>query len=204
MTTTARPISYYLAPALLGLGIVLAAGDWYFQRERAAAWAAAIVTLFLLAGVWGGMTSVLRRSKHDAAGWRGASVSTTSAVAFAGLMMVIPLGVKLAVTLGALDSADVAPHATMVVLGAFFAFTGNALPKMLTPLSAMQCDGSRRQAFQRFAGWTWTLTGLAFAIVWLVLPAGVAKPLSLVFLMSGMLIVAAQVIRLRWTQHRAA
>jgi hypothetical protein len=200
MTTTTRPISYYFAPALIVLGLLLAAGNWYLQRERAAAWAAAIVTLFVLAVVWGGMTVALRRSKNEAAAWRGAGAS----IAFAGLMMVIPLGVKLAVTLGALDSADVAQRATMVVVGAFFAFTGNALPKMLTPLSAMQCDGSRTQAFQRFAGWTWTLTGLAFAIVWLALPAGVAKPLSLLLLMSGVLIVAAQAMRLRWTRQREA
>jgi len=36
------------------------------------------------------------------------------------------------------------------------------MPKALTPLSAAQCSGDpmKAQAFQRFVGWTWVLTGL--------------------------------------------
>jgi len=45
------------------------------------------------------------------------------------------------------------------------------MPKTLTPLSAMQCDVASVQAFQRLVGWTWVLTGLAFAIAQLAVAA---------------------------------
>ena len=83
-------------------------------------------------------------------------------------------------------------------------YVGNGLPKMLTPLSVLQCDGARAQAFQRFAGWTWVLSGLAFATAWMVLPIGLAKPVSLVVLVSGMVIVVAEVVRMSRGRQREA
>ena len=123
---------------------------------------------------------------------------------FSGLILVISLGMKLALVLGAVKDADLSRRATMVILGVFFAFTGNGMPRTLTPLAVMRCDPARVQAFQRFAGWTWVLTGLAFAGVWLLLPLGLAKPVSVIVLMSGMLAIAAQLARLRTTRSRAA
>jgi hypothetical protein len=123
---------------------------------------------------------------------------------FAGLILVIVLSMKLATAMGVIEDADLSRRATMAILGAFFVVTGNAMPKTLTPLSALQCDAARVQAFQRFAGWTWVLTGLAFAIVWLVLPVDLAKPVSLVLLTSGMLAIVWQVVRLRRTRQREA
>ena len=67
MTKETGPISYYLAPALLVLGTLLAAGNWYRQPERAGAWVAAIATLAVFAVVWGCMTLVFRRWKNEAA-----------------------------------------------------------------------------------------------------------------------------------------
>ena len=32
-------------------------------------------------------------------------------------------------------------------------FTGNAIPKTLTPLAALRCDPARVQAFNRFGDW---------------------------------------------------
>ena len=123
---------------------------------------------------------------------------------FAGLILAISLGVKLATAIGAIENADFSRRATMVVMGAFFVFTGNAIPKTLTPLSALQCNAARVQAFQRFAGWMWVLTGLAFALVWVLLPLDVAKPVSTILLVSGILAIVSQMVRLRRTRHREA
>jgi len=188
----AKPISYYGAPALLVVSTVLAAGNWYLQPERAAAWTSAVL---LLGGMTLAMLLAPRPSTRETARSR-AGDSIRSGVVFAGLILVISLGMKLATKLGAIDDADLSRRATMVILGGFFVFTGNALPKTLTPLSALRCDAGRVQAYQRFAGWTWVLTGLAFAIVWLVLPVEMANPVSLVLLMSGMLVIVALVVRL--------
>jgi hypothetical protein len=48
------------------------------------------------------------------------------------------------------------------------------------------------------------LAGLALAVVWLVLPLDLAKPVSLVLLMSSMLMIVAEVVRLRRTRQRNA
>jgi hypothetical protein len=198
MTTTTRPLSYRVALALLSLSTLLAAWNWYVQPQRAWAWTltlafVAIMTLAALA---------VRRSKSGASSRRGAD-GITGGIVFAGLMLASSLGLKLATALGAPGRSDLAQRMLMVILGAFFTFTGNALPKTLTPLAA-KCDGARVQAFQRFAGWTWVLTGLTFATAWLVLPVDLAQPVSLVLLLGGMLIIVTQLIRVRRTRQREA
>ena len=85
----------------------------------------------------------------------------------------------------------------MAILGLFIAFTGNTLPKTLTPLSRLRCDPSRMQAVQRIAGWTWMLAGIGYAFVWLVAPIEVAKPASTALVVAALLIVLTQMLRLR-------
>ena len=190
-----RPISYFLAPALLVLSTLLAATNWVLQPDRAGAWAA---TLGFIACMAVAFFFAHRRSGNEAQ--RRAGDAIRHAIVFAGLMLAIPLSMRLGTALGVIHDADLSRRTTMVLMGAFIAFTGNAMPKTLTPLSALQCDPARVQAFQRFAGWTWVLTGVGYAIAWLVLPLVLAKPVSLVLLMGGMLVVAVQLLRLRRTR----
>jgi hypothetical protein len=56
---------------------------------------------------------------------------------------------------------------------------------------------------QRFAGWTFVLTGLAFAAAWLVLPPDVAEPVSVAFIFCAGLAVMVQAIRQRRTPRSA-
>jgi hypothetical protein len=197
MTTATKPLSYQLATALLALGTLLALWNWYVQPQRASAWA---ITLALLAVMMLGVFA-MRRSKSGAASHRADGI--TVGIVFAALMLASSLGLKLATALGTTSRSDLAQRMLMVILGAFFTFTGNALPKTLTPLAA-KCDGARVQAFQRLAGWTWVLTGLTFATAWLVLPLYLAQPVSLVLLLGGMLIIVTQLIRVRRTRQREA
>jgi hypothetical protein len=179
---------------------VLAAGNWYLEPERVRSWTAALLTLGCVAAAsWFSR----RRASHPAAR-RNANAFIQSGIAFAALIMAVSLSVKLASALGAIDDADLPQRLTMVILGVFFVFTGNAMPKMLTPLSELQCDGARVQAVQRFTGWTWVLTGLAFAVSWLVWPPAIAQPVSLAVLTGGALAVMARAIRLRRVRHTAA
>jgi hypothetical protein len=128
---------------------------------------------------------------------RHAASSIRRGLVFAGLILACSLLAKVATALGAIPDADVSRRVTMAILGIFFVFMGNAFPKMLTPLSQLTCDPAKVQAFQRFTGWTWVLTGFPFAFVWIVLPLDVAKPLSMLILLSGMLLVALRVVQLR-------
>ncbi|HKO03786.1 MAG TPA: hypothetical protein VJW51_03510, partial [Candidatus Acidoferrales bacterium] len=125
-------------------------------------------------------------------------------ILFAGLMVLFSMSGRMATALGASGDPDLWRRATMAVGGSFLVFTGNAIPKTLTPWSGLQGDAGRIQAFQRFAGWTWVLAGLAMAITWLALPVRLAGTLTLVLMPSAMLLIAAQAIRLRRARQRTA
>jgi hypothetical protein len=197
-----RSVSRF-TPALLSLGIGLAVVNWYVQPAKAVAWGSATALLIVLLVVWAYATLILRRPEVERT-WRQAGASISGGVVFAGLILVCSLALKLAMSFGAVDDPDLSQRITNAIMGAFFVFTGNALPKMLTPLSSLRCDAARVQRFQRFAGWTWVLAGLGFAYVWLVLPVNVAEPVSVLLLMGAVLIIGTQCIRLRRAPQREA
>ena len=66
-------------------------------------------------------------------------------------------------------------------------------------LSAAHCSGdpARGQAFQRFVGWVFVLTGLGFTIAWLLLPLDVANPVAMTCLVVGMIITVSATLRLK-------
>ena len=178
---------------MLGLGVVLAAGSWYVDPGRGRSWTAALLLLGFLALV---LWVDVRRSHPDK--HRAAADYIRKGVVFGALVMAVSLGARLAHKLGVGGGADLSQRLTMVILGVFFAFTGNALPKLLTPLSGTQCDATA-QAVRRFAGRAWVLAGLAYAIAWLVLPSYIAKPVSLALIVGSSLAVLARALR----PHRA-
>jgi hypothetical protein len=196
----AKPISYYVAPALLVLGTLLAAGNAYLRPERAGPW---IVSLLLLGCMALALGYVSRGPKEEAAKLCAAD-SIRTGVVYAGSILVLTLGATLINAMGVPGAADLSERAMMAILGAFFVFTGNAIPKTLRPLSPLPEDAARVQAFQRFAGWTWVLTGLVFAIAWLILPLRFAESTSFLLLPAAILLILVQYLRLRRTGHRAA
>jgi hypothetical protein len=198
---TTRPISYYLAPAMLLLVVLAGAANWYVQPQQAARWA---VAMLMLPAAWGVLLVVRMfslRSK-DAPAERQAAGHFRAGLVFAGFILLASLGLKLATALGVVDDPDLPRRLSNVVAGALLVFTGNVMPKLLTPLAAMSCDGARMQAFQRLAGWTWVLTGLAYAIAWLALPIAVARPVSVLAVVSGTLVVATRFAQLLWWKRR--
>lgn len=190
----ANSIKNYLPAGLLLLAAALVGTSWYLEPRRIVFWTVATLLIACLAII---LFVISRRSTNDANGIR-------NGIVFAGLILVIPLGLKLATALGAIGHTGISKRAMMAIIGAFLVSTGNALPKTLTPLSALRCDAAKAQAFQRFAGWTWVLTGLALAIAWLVLPLHIADAATFVVLPVGILIIAMQCARLRWSRASAA
>ena len=196
-----KSIAARAAAALPLIGIVLALTNWNARPVRAWAWVAAIVVFVAMVAVRHVSQLVFRRS-GDASSVRSLA-SVNSAVFFGALMMIIPLAVTLAHAYGAVDDPDSGRRATMIIFGAYFASFGNTLPRMLPPVSSMQCNGARVQAFQRLAGWTWVLCGLGFATAWLVLPIDVAKPVSLALVAAAMIVPIVQLLRLRKPRRHA-
>jgi hypothetical protein len=184
-----------LAPALVALCAVLAIGNWYVTPARGASWAITLAFIaFLVVPIWmAHRVELLRKGGADWL-WNG--------VVFAGLMLSVGLGGKLAHALGVIDDQNVSRRLTMALTGAFLAMVGNLTPKTITPLS-MACDGARTQAFQRFTGWTWFIAGLTYAMVWLVMPIDLAESVGIIVIMAGMLLVAWRLFQ-HWRTRRSA
>lgn len=186
-------ISRFVASALLALGTLLAAWNWSLQPERAAAWTAALVTLGAMAI---GLAFTSRLSPNTK--MRQGSREITSGVIFAGLILVFALASKLAANLGAPSDGELLQRLSMAMMGVFFVVMGNAFPKMLTPLASLQCNPAKVQAFQRFVGWVWVLSGLGYALAWLVLPIDLANPVSMALMLAGVLTVAMRTVQMKW------
>ncbi len=189
----AKPIWNYFPPALIALNTLLVAENWYLRPQSAGVW---FVVLLLLIGMTLALVLVSRKPAEEAAR-RNAGSSVRSGIVTAGLILVISLGAKLAVALGAVHYGDIALRATMAIGGAFLAVTGNAIPKTLTPLAALHCDPAKVQVVQRLAGWIWALAGLAVAIAWLTLPINLAEAMSFLLLPSAILVTVGQAVWLR-------
>jgi hypothetical protein len=189
----AKPIWDYIPPTLIALNTLLVAENWYLRPQSAGGW---FVVLLLLIGMTLALVLVSRGPKEEAAR-RDAGVSVRSGIVTAGLILVISLGSKLAVALGAVHYGDMALRATMAIGGAFLAVTGNAIPETLTPLAALYCDPAKVQAVQRLTGWIWALAGLAVATAWLTLPINLAEAMSFLLLPSAILVTAGQAVWLR-------
>jgi hypothetical protein len=188
----AKPIWNYIPPALIALNTLLVAENWYLRPQGAGAW---LVVLLVLIGMT--LALVLSREPEEEAARRDAGSSVRSGIVTAGLILVISLGAKLAMALGAVHYGDIALRATMAIVGGFLAVTGNAIPKTLTPLAALHCDPAKVQAVQRLAGWIWALAGLAVAIAWLTLPINLAEAMSFLLLPCAILVTVGQMVWLR-------
>lgn len=204
MTLSADLIASRSASALLVSTMALAAWNWYLMPERAASWAAALVFLVAITVVFAiASRSAARQAEDDSTARRRAAIVRTTVV-FTSLLLAFSLGLQLATTIGVIDAPDLKHRGTMVFIGFYFVLTGNQLPKMLTPLSELRCDGTRTQAFQRFTGWAWVLMGLSYVACWLILPLDVAKSVSVAVLVAGMLAVVIQTVRLHRTRRKDA
>lgn len=186
----AKPIWNYLPPALIAINTLLVAGNWYLRPQSAASWFAVLLVII-------GMTLALvrvSREPGEKATRRNAGQSVRSGIVTAGLILAISLGAKLAVALGAAHDGDIALRAAMAITGAFLAVTGNAIPKTLTPLAALNCDPAKFQAARRLAGWMWALAGLAVALAWLTLPINLAETMTFLLLPTTILVTFGQVV----------
>ena len=182
------------ASALTAVGIVLVVTNWYARPEAALAWTAPLAMFAVMFAALRLSRRALRRSTGDAL--RSPDWIPT-AVVFAALMMGIPLALTLARSYGVVDDIDLGRRSTGVLIGAFLAMLGNVMPKSLPPLSSMRCDGARQQAFQRLAGWTWVLCGLASAIGWLALSIDSAEIATTVLVVTAMAVTIVLLLRLR-------
>jgi hypothetical protein len=111
----------------------------------------------------------------------------------AGIMLAIPFVARWAARLGWGDAGDLSQRALMTAIAAYLVLSGNSIPKRLASLACGNAGPAEVQAFARFAGWTWVLTGIAFGLSWVLLPGRWTSTATLVILPIGIALVA-----LRW------
>jgi hypothetical protein len=189
------------ASALTAVGIVLVVANWYARPEAALAWTAPLAMFAVMIAALRVSRLALRGSTGDATARRSADWITTGVV-FGALMMAIPLALTLARSYGVVNDPDLGRRSTGVLVGAFLVMLGNVMPKTLPPLSSMQCDGARVQAFQRLAGWTWVLSGLGSAIAWIALSIDSAEIVTTGLVVAAMVVTIVQLLRLRLRRPR--
>ena len=187
-------ISSRTVSALPLIGIGLALADWNAKPAAAWAWAAAIVIFVVMVAVQRRSQLALRRSQGEP---RGSGRRRGCRRIVVGGDDDHPLH-DLAHVYGLVeDPGSGMRRTTMVMIGAYLAVTGNAMPRMLPPTSSMPGGGARVQAFQRHAGWTWVLCGLGYAMAWLALPIDAAGPISMALVATAMIVTIVQLLRLR-------
>ena len=170
--------------------VVLAVTNWYFKPENARSWAIGMASM---PAIWGIVTFLERRRSLKSYGEAERRFFTGSVIV-AGLILAAAQGIKLIDTLGDFDM-DRLERVWGVGIGVVLVIMGNVMPKILSPLAAQRCSESKTQSIQRFAGWSFVLAGLAYAIVWMVLPVTQANTVAMLICLSSVILV---VLRCTW------
>lgn len=174
---------------LLALVAALTAWNWVLQPEKAAVWSVVIIVTSAMAAA---LVSTLRSGAPETR-----RKSIRSAVAWAGLILAISLAGTGAPALSLGLTPELTQRVVMVAVGLSLIATANTIPKTLTPLTDLRCEPARAQAVQRFAGWTWVLTGIAFVAIWILAPEQSAVTLTLVVIPIAILLVTGRIVLLR-------
>ena len=92
-----------------------------------------------------------------------------------------------------IEDIDSARRLLGVLLGIYFIVDGNRTPRItLVPASHFAAAASQR--LLRVTGWSSVVIGAAYALVWLVLPVGVAQVASAILLLLGLVLFSTHMI----------
>lgn len=111
------------------------------------------------------------------------------AIALAMAFLAIAAGLKYA---GAADliGTDIAQRAVQAMIGLMLAGYANLMPKQIGSRRASLDAEARVQTARRAGGWSLTLAGLAYAIIWGVAPLTLAPIISMAVVGTGLAVTA--------------
>lgn len=114
-----------------------------------------------------------------------ANKKLAQAMAFAGFMIAVSLGVVLLSHAGwaSAYAAELSKRSTGFLMGAMVVFFANAVPKQ----TAKQTGCARRQSAARVCGWSLVLGGLGYSVAWLFVPFAYADTVAVSLLASAVL-----------------
>jgi len=190
-----------LIVAVVVLVVILAAANWMLSPEEAYRWLGAMLFLPLL---WLGMTFWHRHTLRSARP-RGVDEEpirryfrSVLALIFlaAGLKLAVQFGLEIWVEFGD-HRVDLDSERRILGLASGVALTiiGNALPKIVTPLSILPPGGAGRQSTaRRFIGTTWVAIGLAVIVAYVALPVELAGVLRRWGTFASLFVVLAGIV----------
>lgn len=174
----------------------LAAADCWLRPAHAAGW---IVGVASMGALWGAVALMARARPFSAYSESEVGFLLTS-VTTGGFAIALALALKLADALGIQDG-DLLQRAFGVGMGAILLVLGNAIPKVLAPMTEKRCTPAQTQALQRFAGWTFVLAGVGYAAAWAFLPLARAGDAAISI---GVLAICAVALRVVWALRGSA
>jgi len=171
---------------LILLGLLCGAAAWSQRPEAALVWLTGMLTLpaaWMLVAVTGALPGPDRpeQRRHIYNSLVGAGVLVTGALAVTAAVALDAAPENWSTRFGMLSSALV-----LIVIG-------NGLPKKIEP----GCSRTRGLAIQRLLGWTFVITGLIGAAIWLTVPMALAKPAGLTVYGVAVLFSIFAVVRIR-------
>jgi len=171
---------------LILLGLLCGAAAWSQRPEAALVWLTGMLTLpaaWMLVAVTGALPGPDRpeQRRHIYNSLVGAGVLVTGALAVTAAVALDAVPEDWSTRFGMLSSALV-----LIVIG-------NGLPKKIEP----GCSRTRSLAIQRLLGWTFVITGLIGAAIWLTVPMALAKPVGLTAYGVAVLLSIFAVVRIR-------
>lgn len=179
--------------AVTGVAVVAAlATSWALMAPHRTG--TALIGGLILPVMWGAVELVM---KSDKTGER-------IAVAVTALILALFLGIRVAQAAQWLELHDVSLGIKMsgIVSGLVLAWFGNRIPKVLDRFNP-EIDLAKRQAYQRLAGWVFVLSGLASALIWLVLPVENAVLWAPLIVGTSTLLVVGRTVQC-WLRGRRA
>jgi hypothetical protein len=135
---------------------------------------------------------------------KGEKTSTRAAVIAGALIVALFLGFRVAQAAQWIgpDEGKLSLKLFGMAGGLVLAWFGNRIPKMLERFDPT-VDVGRRQAFQRMAGWVFTVAGLASALTWLVMPVEAARLWATLIVAGATAFVLARVVQCMVRGRRA-
>lgn len=177
-----------VAPVALAV-LALSLANFYLRPERGYLWLAQIatmVTVWLVAAY-----VVVRQSAKEAVNSEQRFVELSAVLA--GLLIAVSLGVAALRALDVLGDMAVR-RAGGIAIGIMLLAIANAVPKVVRPLREPDACAARLQSEQRFAGWAFALSGLAYSVAWSMLPIPVAETVSTWVVAAALLFVVARLV----------
>ncbi len=159
---------------------VLAALNWAYDPSDLWRWALSGSFLLIAWSVF----EILFRAGPAKNQIRGAAL-------LAAALLIVTLGFSAldAAGLFGAQGGDITRRAYGVGVGLMLVVIGNFMPKQLEPLLEKKCSPAAIQSLQRFAGWTFVLGGIGYAVAWLALPMAAADTISTAFCVTAIVLV---------------